>query len=336
MKNQIEKLMQELLMLIANYPDYVQELRTLSTVAQYFEKYVDEKQYKKILSIDKNEELNENKLEKSLKKLLDIHKEIEKKIEKEESQIKFDFTTYNFNIDKVLNHSKKLESIMDKITYLEYIKKEYPNHLIRRNNTRQEILNKLILKSGEMMKELSEIQLMIFPKLKNKLNLISMIELSRTFEEKINDELKYLKRLSEIPKNEQVHTIIWNGNKIDILELAKLIAESKNIELINAEGLLKDLYYFFKIPQANEQEISDFIKSLRKKDLIINQAEVQNKPMREERMLSINDICEIFSVSRTTVYNWRKKELLNYKRINRKIYILESDVKKLLNNKSKM
>jgi excisionase family DNA binding protein len=44
------------------------------------------------------------------------------------------------------------------------------------------------------------------------------------------------------------------------------------------------------------------------------------------QFLTTEDVCQMFDVCRTTLYNWRKGGLLPFHRMGRKVYFLEHEI----------
>jgi predicted site-specific integrase-resolvase len=63
----------------------------------------------------------------------------------------------------------------------------------------------------------------------------------------------------------------------------------------------------------------------------------QEKPLKEvpEDLLSIEDIQNIFKVSKVTVHKWKKKGLLPFYKMNRKVYFKKSEVINSMSHKKR-
>lgn len=46
----------------------------------------------------------------------------------------------------------------------------------------------------------------------------------------------------------------------------------------------------------------------------------------DDQLLKIDDVCEIFKVSKTTIHAWKRKGLMPFLRISDKIYFRKTDV----------
>ena len=51
-----------------------------------------------------------------------------------------------------------------------------------------------------------------------------------------------------------------------------------------------------------------------------------NKPMEEDPFLSIEQVQKILSVSKVTIHKWKKKGLITYHKLNRRLYFKKSEV----------
>jgi hypothetical protein len=66
-----------------------------------------------------------------------------------------------------------------------------------------------------------------------------------------------------------------------------------------------------------KKSVSDVISS--------KKTEASNDPPPED-LMNIEDIQKIFNVSKVTVHKWKKKGLLPYYKMNRKVYFKKSEV----------
>jgi predicted DNA-binding transcriptional regulator AlpA len=53
-------------------------------------------------------------------------------------------------------------------------------------------------------------------------------------------------------------------------------------------------------------------------------------PMGSQSLYKIKDLCRIFSVSKPTIYEWIRLGKLTPRKINRRVFFLEKDLKDLL------
>jgi Helix-turn-helix domain len=56
----------------------------------------------------------------------------------------------------------------------------------------------------------------------------------------------------------------------------------------------------------------------------------EEAPMGSQSLYKIKDLCRIFSVSKPTVYEWIRLGKLTPRKINRRVFFLEKDLKELL------
>lgn len=54
-----------------------------------------------------------------------------------------------------------------------------------------------------------------------------------------------------------------------------------------------------------------------------------------EQLLSIEDVQKIFNVSKVTIHKWKKKGLIPYYKLNRKVYFKKSEVINSLQDKKR-
>jgi excisionase family DNA binding protein len=76
--------------------------------------------------------------------------------------------------------------------------------------------------------------------------------------------------------------------------------------------------------------IADRIMSL----LSLKAQEKTNEPLPED-LLSIEDIQKLFNVSKVTVHKWKKKGLIPFYKMNRKVYFKKSEVISSMNHKKR-
>ena len=65
---------------------------------------------------------------------------------------------------------------------------------------------------------------------------------------------------------------------------------------------------------------------------------LKNSSKEEEQLLTINEACQIFKVSKVTIHKWKKNKILPFHRIGRKIYFKRSELinsLKFINDKRK-
>lgn len=78
-------------------------------------------------------------------------------------------------------------------------------------------------------------------------------------------------------------------------------------------------------------------------DIIRNcvKEEIEKKPAdstsnkESEELLSIEEVCQIFNVSKVTLYKWKKKGLIPYYKMSRRVYFKKSEVVDSLKSKKR-
>ncbi len=81
-----------------------------------------------------------------------------------------------------------------------------------------------------------------------------------------------------------------------------------------------------------------FITNYQKEDLstlimeclktVLNEYFIENKrqEMEQDELLTIEDVQKIFRVSKVTIHKWKKKGLIPYYKVNRKLYFKRSEI----------
>lgn len=64
------------------------------------------------------------------------------------------------------------------------------------------------------------------------------------------------------------------------------------------------------------------------KDLSKDEKEIS----KQIKLLSIDDVCKLFSVSRVTLNKWKKQGLIPYKKMSRRVFFVEDDIYKSITN----
>jgi hypothetical protein len=82
------------------------------------------------------------------------------------------------------------------------------------------------------------------------------------------------------------------------------------------------------------EELSELIKNCIS-GLIASQSKIDNQAPPPDDLLSIEDIQKIFKVSKVTVHKWKKKGLLPFYKMNRKVYFKKSEVINSLSHKKR-
>lgn len=57
-----------------------------------------------------------------------------------------------------------------------------------------------------------------------------------------------------------------------------------------------------------------------------SRANLLNKPVEEDPLLSIKEVQKILSVSKVTIHKWKKKGLITYHKLNRRLYFKKSEI----------
>ncbi len=82
------------------------------------------------------------------------------------------------------------------------------------------------------------------------------------------------------------------------------------------------------------EELTDLIKSCLRSELKkLPQQTEENK--QQEELLSIEDIQQMFRVSKVTIHEWKKKGILPYYKMNRRVYFKKSEVIDSLKHKKR-
>ena len=77
--------------------------------------------------------------------------------------------------------------------------------------------------------------------------------------------------------------------------------------------------------QMNPEDLRGLISECIKDALTLERQEKAPVPIPED-LLSIEDIQKVFKVSKVTVHKWKKKGLLPFYKMNRKVYFKKSEV----------
>lgn len=64
------------------------------------------------------------------------------------------------------------------------------------------------------------------------------------------------------------------------------------------------------------------------KDLSKDEKEIS----KQIKLLSIDDVCKLFNVSRVTLNKWKKQGLIPYKKMSRRVFFVEDDIYKSITN----
>jgi len=81
------------------------------------------------------------------------------------------------------------------------------------------------------------------------------------------------------------------------------------------------------ITQFNEYELKELISdAIRDQINQFLEPEPQKHTKSDEEFLSIEQVCKMFNVTRTTILDWRKRGLLKSISINRRVFFMRSDL----------
>jgi hypothetical protein len=84
----------------------------------------------------------------------------------------------------------------------------------------------------------------------------------------------------------------------------------------------------------NVEELTDIIKKCIS-ELIFSNKNVTSDETPTDDLLNIEDIQKIFNVSKVTVHKWKKKGLIPFYKMNRKVYFKKSEVISSMNHKKR-
>ena len=66
---------------------------------------------------------------------------------------------------------------------------------------------------------------------------------------------------------------------------------------------------------------------------LLKESQTINKEEKEEELLTIDSIQKLFRVSKVTIHKWKKKGLIPYYKLNRRLYFKKSEVINSLQHK---
>jgi hypothetical protein len=84
----------------------------------------------------------------------------------------------------------------------------------------------------------------------------------------------------------------------------------------------------------NVDDLIDIIKKCVTDAVSLKPKEGANVPPSDD-LLNIEDIQKIFNVSKVTVHKWKKKGLIPFYKMNRKVYFKKSEVINSMNHKKR-
>ena len=313
-KEELIKFVERYFELCSKYPDIVNTFRKFSTVSSFYN-YLKTTDARTTFEIsEKYDSFDEKNLKHYIGYFSDIIKVLEQTeidVIKMEEGRKYKYPTYNFDKYSIFEHADKIKSVPQKLNYLNYIRKEFPDHYIRRKN----FLNKnmlVLLKKYDVglmiLKFLGEayrrygfdFKKIIFPLFES------------TLPERLDAEIAYYNGFREVKPE---------GNEttpIDISEILRELSDSKSIEIKQPEKLIKILCKHLKIDfdYDNSPEFADmqkqFLKSL--------------KTMKESKYYTIMEVCEMLKISRTKLYNLRRDGVLSFTQYGKSVRIPKSEI----------
>jgi len=86
--------------------------------------------------------------------------------------------------------------------------------------------------------------------------------------------------------------------------------------------------------QMTADDLRGMISECIKDALTLERQEKAPEPIPED-LLSIEDIQKVFKVSKVTVHKWKKKGLLPFYKMNRKVYFKKSEVIEAMQHKKR-
>ena len=88
------------------------------------------------------------------------------------------------------------------------------------------------------------------------------------------------------------------------------------------------------LTSINVDDLLDRLTARIKDALSVKTQEKTREPISED-LLSIEDIMQLFNVSKVTVHKWKKKGLIPFYKMNRKVYFKKSEVISSMNHKKR-
>jgi hypothetical protein len=84
-------------------------------------------------------------------------------------------------------------------------------------------------------------------------------------------------------------------------------------------------------------KVEDFFEMIKKciSDAISLKLKEGDQETPADDLLNIEDIQKIFNVSKVTVHKWKKKGLIPFYKMNRKVYFKKSEIINSMNNKKR-
>jgi len=76
-------------------------------------------------------------------------------------------------------------------------------------------------------------------------------------------------------------------------------------------------------------DLTEIIEAAFKK-VYESQREINHNRKEEDRLLSTNDVIQLFNVSRVTIHNWKKSGLLPSFKMGNRVYFNENEVRRII------
>jgi hypothetical protein len=84
----------------------------------------------------------------------------------------------------------------------------------------------------------------------------------------------------------------------------------------------------------NVEELTEIFKKCITEAFSLNTKEISQESPKDD-LLNIEDIQKIFNVSKVTVHKWKKKGLIPFYKMNRKVYFKKSEVINSMSHKKR-
>ena len=196
----------------------------------------------------------EDKVIKYFRDILSIFHIIDEKIENEEHNVLV--KTYNFDADKVIQHSRKLNDVVKSITYLSLILSNYEEHRQRREEVALKVLNS---QPNDFFSDISLVLAKILNNMTEKEYKNRISPKLVTFREKITNELTQLKIIQENLKDSNLLDTLRDLNMVGVDEKEVKIKNKTNV-LPTGEKLYttEEVKNIFKI--SSDTTINNWIR----------------------------------------------------------------------------
>ena len=122
MDKELKKQLKKLFRLLSKYPNFVQFYKEFTAPRQLFN-------FAGILNPSISKRSGRAVIIDDVQKLTDIFDRAEKEIRRKETQKEYEMPTFAFDADDILEHCRKMDGVKERLVYLQFIHREYPNHL---------------------------------------------------------------------------------------------------------------------------------------------------------------------------------------------------------------